>query len=111
MTINLLADGQEGLSRLFASKQADKFAGIPNREGAFGSPLLADALAYLECEVTTVHPAGDHDILVATVRRAETSGSGEPLVHFKGRYTTVETERDDGAGGLELLRHVQTINA
>ena len=32
---------------------ADRFAGVRTRPATNGSPLLADALAYLECEVTS----------------------------------------------------------
>ncbi|WP_199821115.1 flavin reductase family protein [Streptomyces fulvoviolaceus] len=28
-------------------------------------PLLSDGLAWLDCQIQTVHPAGDRDIVIA----------------------------------------------
>src|SRR5207253_1276585 len=38
------------------------FAGLEVERGPEGGPVLADALACLQCRVAARHPAGDHDL-------------------------------------------------
>lgn len=52
---------------------ADRFAGIKTQSAENGSPLLTDALAYLECEVTTRMEASDHWIVYSTVQNGRVS--------------------------------------
>jgi flavorubredoxin/flavin reductase (DIM6/NTAB) family NADH-FMN oxidoreductase RutF len=46
---------------------ADRFAGIKTYAATNGSPILADALAYLECEVVSRLESSDHWIVYSTV--------------------------------------------
>lgn len=84
--INLLSARQEDLSELFASQTPDKFAGIAWQAGRNGCPLLPDGLGSLECETETVHPGGDHFIVVGKVVRFSGASDVEPLLRFRGRY-------------------------
>jgi 3-hydroxy-9,10-secoandrosta-1,3,5(10)-triene-9,17-dione monooxygenase reductase component len=91
--VNFLAHGQEDLSNTMASRGVDKFADVswsPSRET--GSPLLEGALAYVDCQIHTVHEAGDHYIVVGRVLDLEMSDSesapGQPLLFFQGQYRT-----------------------
>jgi len=52
---------------------ADRFAGIKTQEADNGSPILTDALAYLECEVFTRMEASDHWIVYSTVQNGRVS--------------------------------------
>ncbi len=52
---------------------ADRFAGIKTQEAENGSPILTDALAYLECEVSTRMEASDHWIVYSTVQNGRVS--------------------------------------
>lgn len=92
--VNLLREGQESLSRRFATKDALKFEGIAHRPGVTGVPILSDALAHLECRLTAQYPGGDHTIFIGeAVDSAVTSSGkeGSPLVHFRGRYARLDT--------------------
>lgn len=84
--INILAGDQEDVSRVFASKEADKFAGIGWSPSPAGSPRLDRALAWIDCELDVVHPAGDHDIVVGAVHGLHVEREGDPLVFFRGGY-------------------------
>ena len=57
--------------------------------GALGNPLLANALATLECETVAEYPAGDHWIVVGRVKDARLAPAHEPLVFFAGAFSTV----------------------
>ncbi|MBR8831976.1 MAG: putative diflavin flavoprotein A 3 [Chroococcopsis gigantea SAG 12.99] len=48
---------------------ADRFAGIKTYPAENGAPILADALAYNECEVTSRMDCGDHWVIYSTVVR------------------------------------------
>jgi 3-hydroxy-9,10-secoandrosta-1,3,5(10)-triene-9,17-dione monooxygenase reductase component len=83
--INVLAEGQEEISRRFATKGAQKFNGIPWHKSASGLALLDGAISYIECKVVSSYDGGDHTIYVGEVLRAASSGE-RPLIFFKGKY-------------------------
>lgn len=84
--VNVLAEGQEELAGLFASKapEAEKFGGVAH-ELRDGLPVLAAAHAWIGCRLQDLLPGGDHVIGIGAVTAAETGG-GEPLVWHGGRY-------------------------
>ncbi|HVV08125.1 flavin reductase family protein [Amycolatopsis sp.] len=88
---SILAAGQEDLCRRFAISGADKFRDVgwaPST--ATGSPVIAGALAWVDCRVAAVHPAGDHCLVVAEVLDLAVSAQGEgPLLFFQGGFATV----------------------
>lgn len=84
--VNVLGDHQEEISRVFASKEVDKFAGIGWDRSPLGSPRIADALAWIDCEIQAVHDAGDHEIAIGAVHDLAVTHEGRPLVFFRGGY-------------------------
>lgn len=84
--ISILADDQEDVCRVFASKEADKFAGIGWDHSPLGSPRITGALAWIDCELSAVHEAGDHDIAIGAVHDLHVSREGDPLIFFRGGY-------------------------
>lgn len=86
--VNLLARGQEAISRRFASRSADKFDGVAYRRLASGLPVLDGVIGYVACRVSALLPGGDHVIVVGDVLQLEAFG-GDPLVHFRGEYRTL----------------------
>ena len=87
IAINVLSAGQEAVSRAFAARSADRFAGLAWTVGANGAPLLLDALGWLECSVQAEYPAGDHLVVIASIDRMGVHGEiVDPLVFFKGAY-------------------------
>jgi flavin reductase (DIM6/NTAB) family NADH-FMN oxidoreductase RutF len=89
--VNILCMGQEGVSRRFATTSAgdEKFIGLDYRTGPFGLPVIAEALAELECTVVHAYPGGDHTIFVAQVETADARADlgKEPLLYFRGKYS------------------------
>jgi flavin reductase (DIM6/NTAB) family NADH-FMN oxidoreductase RutF len=69
-TVNVLKQGQLEVARRFgtrSSRDYDKLAGVRWHPGRSGAPVLDDALAYFDCEVTGNFPAGDHELLLGRV--------------------------------------------
>lgn len=89
--VSILAEDQEGVSRLFASKEEDKFSRVRTHDGASGAPLVDGAIAWLECRATQRVEAGDHVLFLAEVERVRT-GEGRPLVFERGRYRRLAEE-------------------
>lgn len=50
-----------------SGRDVDKFAGLAFRTGATGSPLLPEALAWLDCQVEARMDSGDRTIYLASV--------------------------------------------
>lgn len=83
--LNILANGQEELSRRFAEPQPDPFDGIGYAPNEHGIPLLHDVLAVIECRRHSTFAAGDHTIIVGRVVGGRV-GQGRPLMYFRGGY-------------------------
>ena len=68
---------------------ADRFAGVKTQVAENGSPILADALAYMECKVETRMECSDHWIVYSTVEAGRVSKpEGLTAVHHRkvGNY-------------------------
>ncbi|MBW4617410.1 MAG: diflavin flavoprotein [Desmonostoc vinosum HA7617-LM4] len=69
--LNILKEGNHlGLMKHFLKPFGpgqDRFADVAAQETENGTPVLADALAYLECSVHTRMESGDHWLVYATV--------------------------------------------
>lgn len=87
--VNVLSAGQEAISRRFAGKVDDRFAGVGYHDGELGDPVLEDVLAWMQCRVVARHPAGDHVIVVGQVEHAS-AADGKPLLYYRGGYATLE---------------------
>lgn len=87
--VNILGQDQIGLSQVFSSSEADKFAKVDWSTGRHGSPVLHGVNAVLECEREAMHEGGDHLIIVGRVLRFATFES-EPLIFAQGRYGVAE---------------------
>ena len=85
--VNVLGAHQQQVSRAFAAKGGDKFAGLTWSPSQLGSPMIDGVLAWIDCEIDAVHEAGDHYIVVGRVSELDIAApDGEPLVFFKGGY-------------------------
>jgi len=88
--VNILAAGQEEVSRFFAAPDRpegpEAFRGIPFRSGRTGAPLLEGTVAWAECRITARHPGGDHTIFVGAVEAADVGVSPRPLVYYHRAY-------------------------
>ena len=87
--VSILKQEQEALSEFFADPERNPDAayrlGVSYCNMRSGMPVLADALAQLDCTVVESHPAGDHSIFVGHVEEVSVH-EGTPLLYFRGRY-------------------------
>src|SRR5205809_2635499 len=83
--LNILAEGQEEVSRRFATTGGEKFAGLEFRLGRLGTPVLAGTLRHVECRTSDTLEGGDHVLHIGEVEHAE-ARDGRPLLFFAGKY-------------------------
>ena len=87
-TVNVMgADSAcDELIRTFSKSDADRFAGANWHFGTSGQPVLADAIASLECRLWAEYPGGDHVIFIGEVLNISTR-DGRPAAYFKGQLS------------------------
>lgn len=86
--LNALEEGNYlGLMKHFLKRfppGADRFAGVKTQPAENGSPILVDALAYLECEVFSRMECSDHWLVYSQVTSGRVSKSaGMTAVHHR----------------------------
>ncbi|MFT3864158.1 MAG: flavin reductase family protein [Solirubrobacterales bacterium] len=92
--INVMAGHHEEVTRRFAARDVDRFAGVDYEDRPAG-PVLREALAWIECDLEDEHDAGDHTIVVARVRAMDAAAElAEPLVFFRGSYGSFRAAGD-----------------
>jgi 4-nitrophenol 2-monooxygenase / 4-nitrocatechol 4-monooxygenase, reductase component len=87
--INILGEEHGELAVSFARKGGDKFAGVELAGGEYTGPLLVDALAHVECQVTEQVTAGTHIVFIAEALVAS-ARPGAPLAYFRGKFGRLE---------------------
>ena len=86
--VNVLGANQQDLAQRFATKQPDKFAGVPTTAGVAGAPLITGALAHLECRVSAQNDVGTHRIFFGEVLSVAVA-EGRPLGYFRGKFSAL----------------------
>ncbi|OUL17625.1 flavin oxidoreductase [Nostoc sp. RF31YmG] len=86
--LNILKEGNHlGLMKHFLKPFGpgqDRFADVATQEAENGSPILNDALAYLECSVKNRMESGDHWLVYATVENGKVlNQDGVTAVHHR----------------------------
>jgi flavin reductase (DIM6/NTAB) family NADH-FMN oxidoreductase RutF len=90
-SVNVLGEHHSEVSRRFARKGADRFAGLRHRRGATGAPVLDGLAAHLDCELHAVHDAGDHVIVLGRVVHLDADEGVRPLVFHGGDYCSLQS--------------------
>ena len=83
--VNILAQGQQLISNAGASRSRVSLESVPHVAGNNGCAIVVGAAATLECDVWSVHPAGDHTVVIGLVTHT-TVAEQAPLLYHRGRY-------------------------
>ena len=86
--VSILAADQAHLSQQFASRVADKFAGVSCSTSPRGIPLIDNTCASIECTVEHQYAGGDHTIFVGRITHAVVNET-DPLAYFRGGYRSL----------------------
>jgi flavin reductase (DIM6/NTAB) family NADH-FMN oxidoreductase RutF len=95
--VSILAEEQLAVARRGSEPGAAKFLEpfVDPSDGSSDSPVVAGALAHLDCRLSEAVQIADHTILFGRVHAAPASRSGTPLVYHRRAYRTL----DDRAAG------------
>ncbi|MFP4903008.1 flavin reductase family protein, partial [Paraburkholderia sp. BR14261] len=91
--VSVLAEDQQQVSGVFASKAADKFAQVPWSARKTGAPVMDGAAASFDCTTHEVVDAGDHIILIGRVVDVVQTSS-TPLGYCRGAYVNFSLSQD-----------------
>lgn len=85
--VSILGAEHADVSRLFATKGADRFAHHDWAQSPLGHPVLSSALCWIDATITSVTPAGDHELVIAEATTwSQNPEKTDPLVFFSGKY-------------------------
>lgn len=94
---SILHEGQQEIGKRFAGmipEVEDRFADLEVHTAATGSPILSDALAWVDCVVHHAYDGEDHTIFVGEVVAAGVcryEGVEQPLIYFNRNWRKLET--------------------
>lgn len=90
--VNFLAADQEDIARRFATDQlsaSERFKGITHHRETTGAPVFDHSLGFIDCEIVSSYPAGDHTIFVGKVLALGEQDAVPPLLYFKSAYKSL----------------------
>ena len=85
--ISTLASTQTQFCRQLGKKEADRFDEQFWTQGTYGAPLVAGAVASIECRIENVTSTGDHDFVLARVLGLATGTVTDPLVFHNHEFS------------------------
>jgi flavin reductase (DIM6/NTAB) family NADH-FMN oxidoreductase RutF len=91
--INILGGVHRDLADRFAGRHgvrgAERFSGADWIELVTGAPLLADALAAVDCMVDSIMEWHSHALVIGRVAAVHLGGGPQALVYWRGGYSDV----------------------
>lgn len=85
-TLSIVGEGGQALLAPFLRRDDDlrsPFGAVEVASAPSGMPVLADALAWLDCRIAGEHEAGDHVVLFGVVEDGAARPDGTPRVHVR----------------------------
>jgi flavin reductase (DIM6/NTAB) family NADH-FMN oxidoreductase RutF len=91
--VNILAADQTALADVFAGRGgttgAARFTNKDWHDGVLGVPVLASALASIECRVARIVDWHTHCVIFGTVVNAQSCATGDALMYLRGSYESL----------------------
>jgi flavin reductase (DIM6/NTAB) family NADH-FMN oxidoreductase RutF len=96
--VNILNADQVDIAERFTGKGglkgADRFIGGQWTTGPSGVPLLASALAAIDCEVEDIVERHSHAIIIGRVLDVAVSPRTAALAYWQGQYVAIDRDED-----------------
>ncbi|WOH46906.1 flavin reductase family protein [Bradyrhizobium sp. sBnM-33] len=96
--VNILTSDQIDVAERFAGKDGlkglERFTGAEWTTRASGVPLLAGALAAIDCEVEEIIERHSHAILIGRVLDLQLSTRSAALAYWHGQYVAIDRDED-----------------
>lgn len=94
--VNVLAEEQADIARLFSVRGVDRFSAISWSASPTGAAIIDGVVAWVDCEIYQEHVAGDHMIVVGHVVACEAYAMRHPLLYFRGSFGVERPEPEEG---------------
>ncbi|HXO19094.1 MAG TPA: flavin reductase family protein [Thermoanaerobaculia bacterium] len=109
--VNILRHDQSELSNRFAwLKDEDRFAAGTWGTALTGAPILADALAWLDCRIFARYPAGTHTVYIGEVVASGVPVPGTPpLLYWQRGYRQLKIHEPDEASDAAEVAKVAVL--
>jgi flavin reductase (DIM6/NTAB) family NADH-FMN oxidoreductase RutF len=92
--VHILGRGQAELGMRFAHLLPDvpvPFEGLSYRTAVTGAPILAECIAWLDCQLESVVAVGDHKLFIGIPLAVDAAVSSEdPIVYCQRNWRTLE---------------------
>jgi flavin reductase (DIM6/NTAB) family NADH-FMN oxidoreductase RutF len=92
--VSILGSGHAETCLQLASRTRDRFAGVAVTASEEGALFIDGSTMWLECEVVSTTPAGDHTIVVMQVHGMSVDQERHPLVYHGQRFHTLASGPD-----------------
>lgn len=96
--VSFLNADQQGISDRFAGRVAfaegeDRFTGVATHIAATGAPIIAEAIAWVDCKVALKHDGSTHWIYIGEVQATgQNTLAVAPLLYFDRAYRTMQQQ-------------------
>ncbi|MET1754658.1 flavin reductase family protein [Novosphingobium sp. RD2P27] len=84
--VNVMGSDQQDVCRAVGAKGDQKFVGVQYALSEHKLPIIANAIASIECRLYSVTEAGDHWFVMGEVLRMESTREEDPMLFHRGRY-------------------------
>ena len=89
--VSVLAESQADVSDRFAGRvpldnKEERFIGVPTRTILTGSPILAECVAWLDCNVREQYDGSSHWIVIGEVLATGVYPNRRPLIYYNRGY-------------------------
>lgn len=84
--VNVLASDEKDLCIALSKSGADKYQGVDYNLSDNGSPIIASAMAWIDCDIHDVIETGDHYLVLGLVRAMKAVRRADPMLFFAGTY-------------------------
>lgn len=84
--VNVLGSDQQQICRQVSARGDEKFAGVDYTVSENNLPVIAGAIARIECTIQSVIDTGDHWFVLGRVLSLEVTRDEDPMLFHRGRY-------------------------
>ncbi len=92
--VSILSVEQQDVSNLFANpniESNERFNLHQCEESPLGNPIISECLTWIDCELSELYQAGDHQICIGIVRHMGVEEENyDPLLYYSGSYRRLE---------------------
>jgi len=90
--VNILSSSQQELADCFSGRECEpdeRFTGRIIHTLRSGAPFFGEALAWIDCHINAIHPAGQQRLIIGEVIAVKLLSEGLPLLYHNRSYRSL----------------------